>query len=143
MRSAVPEPAVSVGLPVYNGERYLAEAIESVLRQTFADFELVISDNASTDRTAEICRSFARADGRVRYHRNEANLGALPNFNRVFDLGRGRYFKWAAHDDVLRPELLRRCVDVLEDNRDAVVCESDALSLKSVLVVRRERMTLK
>ena len=124
MRSVTANPAVSVGLPVYNGERFLAEALESVLSQTFADLELVISDNASTDRTEEICRSYAGHDTRIRYYRNDVNLGALPNFNRVFELSRGKYFKWAAHDDVLRPELLRRCVEALEAAPDAVLCQS-------------------
>jgi glycosyltransferase involved in cell wall biosynthesis len=117
-------PAVGIGMPVYNGERFLAEAIESVLRQSFSDFELVISDNASTDRTREICESYAAMDPRVRYLRNEVNLGALPNFNRVFELSRGRYFKWAAHDDVLKPEFLRRTVEALEAAPDAAVCQS-------------------
>jgi glycosyltransferase involved in cell wall biosynthesis len=117
-------PLVGVGMPVFNGERYVAEAIESVLCQSFADFELVISDNASTDRTADICKSYAAADPRVRYFRNDVNVGALPNFNRVYELSRGRYFKWAAHDDVLRPEFLSRCVAAMEAAPDAAVCQS-------------------
>ncbi len=117
-------PLVGVGMPVYNGERYLAEAIESVLRQTEADIELVISDNASSDRTGDICRSYAAADPRVRYHRSEVNLGALPNFNRAYRLARGKYFKWAAHDDVLQPDFIRRCVGALEAAPDAALCQS-------------------
>jgi glycosyltransferase involved in cell wall biosynthesis len=117
-------PAIGVGMPVYNGERYLANAIESVLCQTMADFEVVISDNASTDRTEEICRHYAAADRRVRYFRNDANLGALPNFNRVFELARGRYFKWAAHDDALKPEFLSHCVAALDAAPDAVLCQT-------------------
>lgn len=118
------QPLVGVGMPVYNGERFLAEAIESVLRQTETDIELVISDNASTDRTGDICRSYAAIDPRVRYYRNDVNQGAHPNFNRVFELARGRYFKWAAHDDVLHPEFVRRCVETLEAATDAVLCQS-------------------
>jgi glycosyltransferase involved in cell wall biosynthesis len=117
-------PLVGVGMPVYNGERFLAEAVESVLRQSFADFELVISDNASNDRTGEICKSYAAADPRIRYFRNEVNVGALPNFNRVYELSRGKYFKWAAHDDVLKPDFLGRCVAALEAAPDAAVCQS-------------------
>jgi len=117
-------PLVGVGMPVYNGERYLAEAIESILRQTEANFELVIVDNASADRTAEICSSYAASDRRVRYSRNPVNLGALPNFNRAFQLTRGRYFKWAAHDDILQPDFLRRCVAALEEAPDAALCET-------------------
>jgi len=119
-----PLPLVGIGMPVYNGERYVGEAIESILRQSLADLELVVCDNASTDGTGEICRSFVAADARVRYCRNDVNLGAHPNFNRSFELSRGKYFKWAAHDDVLQPGFLRRCVDALETAPDAAVCES-------------------
>src|SRR5688572_10868700 len=97
-------PRVSIGLPVYNGENYLAEAIDSILAQTFEDFELIISDNASTDRTQEICEAYAAKDGRIRYYRSEVNKGSAWNFNRVFELARGEYFKWAAHDDYIAPE---------------------------------------
>ena len=112
-------------MPVFNGERYLAEAIESVLAQSFADLELVICDNASTDRTAEICRDSHPDDPRIRYVRHPENLGAHPNYNRSFELSRGRYFKWAAHDDVLKPGFLQACIDALEQNTDAALCQSD------------------
>ena len=78
-------PRLSIGMPVYNAERYLAEALDGFLAQTFQDFEINVSDNASSDRTAEICRSFAERDPRIRYFRNGKNLGAIPNFNRVFE----------------------------------------------------------
>jgi glycosyltransferase involved in cell wall biosynthesis len=110
----VTTPRVSIGLPVYNGEAFLAEAIDSLLAQTFSDFELVITDNASTDQTEAICRGRAARDPRIRYHRNPENVGAMRNFNRVFELARGAYFKWAAHDDVHEPDYLRRCVEVLD-----------------------------
>lgn len=116
-----PTPAVSIGLPVYNGERYLAEAIDAILAQTYRDFELIISDNASTDGTQAICERYAAADPRVRYDRLETNLGAAPNYNRLLDLARGRYFKWGAHDDNIRPTFLAQCVAVL-DARPDVVC---------------------
>src|SRR5690242_6344650 len=99
-------PKVSIGLPVYNGERFLAEAIDSVLAQTFTDFELIISDNASTDRTPEICKAYAEKDSRIRYYRNEENQGASWNFNRVFELSRGMCFQWLAHDDYIAPGFL-------------------------------------
>jgi glycosyltransferase involved in cell wall biosynthesis len=113
---------VSIGLPVFNGEKYLAEALDSILAQTFADFELIISDNASTDRTPEICRAYTARDSRVRYFRNETNLGAARNFDRVFELSSGEYFKWAAHDDVCAPEFLERCVKVLDQDASVVLC---------------------
>ncbi len=115
-------PCVSIGMPVYNGEDYLAAAIESILTQTFSDFELIISDNASTDRTADICRAYAASDPRVRYVRNGTNLGAARNYNQVVELARGRYFKWASHDDVCAPQLLERCVAVLEREPGVVLC---------------------
>ena len=119
-------PTLSMGLPVYNGQRYLAQAVESLLSQTYGDFELVLCDNASTDETASIARDLARRDTRVRYYRNERNLGAAPNFNRALLLcaGRGRYFKWTAHDDLYAPTYLERCVAVLEQDPSTVLCHS-------------------
>ena len=112
---------VSIGLPVYNGARYLQESIDSLLAQTFEDFELVICDNASTDDTEEICRTAAAGDPRILYIRNEANLGAALNYNLAFDRSRGEYFKWAAHDDVCAPEFLERAVRALDDQPEAVL----------------------
>lgn len=108
------QPLVSIGLPVCNGQACLGQTLDSLLEQDFGDFELIISDNASTDRTREICEQYARRDARIRYHRNDRNLGAAPNYNRVFALARGRYFKWAPHDDLYQPSYLRRCVDMLD-----------------------------
>jgi glycosyltransferase involved in cell wall biosynthesis len=117
-------PRVSIGLPVYNGENYLAEAIRSVLGQTFPDLELIISDNASTDRTSEICRKYAAADQRVRYLRNEKNIGAALNYDLVWHKSTGTYFKWLAHDDRLLPNFVAATVSELESNRDAVLCNT-------------------
>jgi glycosyltransferase involved in cell wall biosynthesis len=114
-------PLLSVGLFVYNGERFLEETLDSILNQTFADFELIISDNASTDRTGEISQAYARRDGRIRYYRGEKNMGAGWNIRRVYELATGKYFKWAAADDILEPEFLRRCVEALESDAGCVV----------------------
>jgi hypothetical protein len=124
---ALRKPKISVGLPVYNGERFLAEAIESILGQTMSDFELVISDNASTDATEEICRKFARTDKRVSYSRNERNIGANPNFNRVVELSTCEYFKWAAHDDMCAPTYLEKCLERLEADPSSVLCHSETV----------------
>jgi glycosyltransferase involved in cell wall biosynthesis len=115
-------PRVSVGIPVFNGEQFLAEALDSILAQTFKDFEIVISDNGSTDRTELICCSYAARDPRIRYYRNDTNRGAAWNHNRVFELARGEYFKWQSHDDVCAPEFLEACVPVLDDNPGIVLC---------------------
>jgi glycosyltransferase involved in cell wall biosynthesis len=115
-------PLVSIGFPVYNGERYMAQALDSLLGQELTDFELIISDNASEDATREIALDYAARDDRVRYHRNQRNLGLARNFNRVFELSSGRYFKWAAHDDWHGKESLRVCADVLERDPSAVLC---------------------
>jgi len=117
-------PTVSIGLPVFNGERYLQDAIRSILSQTFEDFELLISDNASNDSTQDICLHYADLDSRISYHRNHQNVGAAHNFNRTFALSSGTYFKWAAHDDLLHESFLSRCFDVLENNKDVVLCHS-------------------
>jgi glycosyltransferase involved in cell wall biosynthesis len=119
---AVAAPRVSIGLPVYNGENYLAETLDSILAQTFRAFELIISDNASTDGTEAICRKYAAADPRIRYFRNAENLGAARNYNRAFQLARGEYFKWSGHDDPLAPTFLVRCVEVLDRDPEIVLC---------------------
>ena len=116
-----PAPTLSVGLPVYNGERYLAESFDALLAQTYADFELIISDNASTDGTAEICREYAARDPRIRYVRQPVNVGAGPNHNLLVPLARGTYFKWASHDDLYAPTLLELCVRELEEHPEAVL----------------------
>lgn len=115
-------PTVSIGLPVFNGERYLDATIRSILDQSFQDLELIVCDNASTDATAEICRAHAARDARLAYHRQPRNLGAGPNYDDCFRRARGRYFKWAAHDDMLAPDYLARCVPALEAVPDAVLC---------------------
>jgi glycosyltransferase involved in cell wall biosynthesis len=109
-------PRLSIGLPVYNGERFLRFALDSLLEQTFTDFELIISDNASTDSTKVICLEYAARDSRIRYYRNSENIGAAANFNQVFRLARAPFFKWAAADDVISPSFLEKCMAVLEQD---------------------------
>jgi glycosyltransferase involved in cell wall biosynthesis len=113
-------PKVSIGMPIYNGAQYIRQAIESVLAQDFADFELIVSDNASTDGTYEICQEYAN-DPRVRLYRNERNVGAAPNYNKTVVLARGPYFKWACHDDWLASEFLSKCVEALDKDPGAVL----------------------
>ncbi|QXE21917.1 glycosyl transferase family 2 [Richelia sinica FACHB-800] len=115
---------LSIGLPVYNGERFLAQALDSLLSQTFTDFELIISDNASTDRTADICQEYAQKDQRIRYFRNATNIGCACNFNRVLQLAKGEYFKWAAYDDLHAPNFLARCIEILDKYPSYILCHS-------------------
>jgi glycosyltransferase involved in cell wall biosynthesis len=117
-------PRLSVGLPVYNGERYLADSLDSLLAQTYHEFELIISDNASTDATEEICRDYVARDARISYVRQPVNLGATPNHNWTFEHSRGELFKWASHDDLYAPDLLRRCVDALDQDPALVLAHS-------------------
>jgi len=124
-------PKVSIGLPVYNGENYLREALDSLLSQTYTDFELIISDNASTDATQSICEDYASKDMRIHYHRCAANIGAAANYNRVFELARGEYFKWAAHDDVCSPEFLMSCVEQLDGDSESVLCYPTDVAIDS------------
>lgn len=122
-------PRVGVAMPVYNGQNFVEEAISSILGQTFEDLELVICDNASTDRTEEICRSFAARDDRVRYYRNTENLGAVPNYRKVMSLTRAPYVKWAAHDDVCLPGFVETCIRVLDDDPSVVLAHTAAASI--------------
>jgi glycosyltransferase involved in cell wall biosynthesis len=122
--SASEVPSVSVGLPVFNGEAFLEEAIRSVLAQKLDDLELILCDNASSDRTAEICRDYEARDPRIRYFRNPRNLGAAANYNLAFSHARGRYFKWLAHDDCMLPSFLAKAYRMLEERPDAVLCNT-------------------
>ncbi len=122
-------PKVSIGLPVFNGEKYLRESINSILSQTFTDFELIISDNASTDLTQAICEEYAVKDLRVRYYRNSSNIGGHNNANQTIKLARGQYFKLAADDDICAPELLAKLVNVLDKDPSIVLCYSTFIKI--------------
>jgi glycosyltransferase involved in cell wall biosynthesis len=115
------KPKISVGMPVYNGEPYIGIAIESILKQTFGDFELIISDNASTDQTEDICRDFAAKDPRIIYVRNEDNIGAARNYNRLVDMASAEYFRWSNADDLFSPVLHEHCYAALDSNPGAVL----------------------
>ncbi len=108
-------PRVSIGLPVYNGSMYLRAALDSILQQDFEDFELIISDNASTDGTEAICRAYAARDRRVRYRRTQSNIGSARNYRRVFELARGEFFKWCSHDDMPSVVLVYPLCDLIDE----------------------------
>jgi glycosyltransferase involved in cell wall biosynthesis len=119
-----PKPRLSIGLPVYNGEKFLPQALDCLLAQSFGNFEIIISDNASTDLTGQICREYAGRDNRIRYFRSDTNLGAIANFNRTFELSAAPLFKWAAHDDLHHGTYLERCVRLLDEDPAAVLAHS-------------------
>jgi glycosyltransferase involved in cell wall biosynthesis len=116
------QPLVTIGMPVYNSERHLAQSIDSLLAQTYRDFVLIISDNASTDSTPEICQRYTRQDSRVRYFRNAVNVGMTGNFNRVFELTQTKYIKWSTADDFWAPDMLADAVPIMEADPSIVVC---------------------
>src|SRR5215510_8210447 len=117
-------PKLSIGIPVFNGQKFLPELLDSLVAQTFRDFEILICDNASSDRTPQICSEYEQRDPRIRYIRNERNLGAIANFNRVFELSTAPLFKWAANDDLYHEAYLGTCVSLLEENPDIVLAHT-------------------
>ena len=112
-------------MPVYNGERYLAEAIESLLAQDYKNIEIIICDNASTDTTPQICQQYQKKDSRIHYFQNPTNIGASNNFNRTFSLAKGEFFIWAAYDDLWDQTYIRKCVQKLKQYPDAVMCVTE------------------
>ncbi len=122
-------PMVSVGMPVYNGEEHVTEAVESILQQDFQDFEFIISDNTSDDETPEICRRFAEMDDRIKYHRCSKNQGSIRNFRRVLEASSGKYFMWASSDDLRERTMISNCLPVLEEDPSVVICYPHAESI--------------
>lgn len=119
-------PAVTIGVPVYNGELYLRAALDGILAQTFGDFVVLISDNASTDASRDICEEYTRRDGRVRYVRQDVNVGVARNFNALADMAATRLFMWHAADDVAHARYLETCVAGLDDAPGAVLAYTEA-----------------
>jgi glycosyltransferase involved in cell wall biosynthesis len=117
-------PRLSIGLPVYNGARFIAQSLDALLGQSFDDFELIISDNASTDETGDICRKYEKQDPRVRYVRQPCNIGLSPNHNFTLNEARGELFKWASHDDLYARDLLKLCIEALDGHPDVVLAHS-------------------
>ena len=124
MSTTAAVPRLTLGLPVYNGERYLAASLDALLAQTFTDFQLIISDNGSTDRTGEIARHYEAADSRVRYVHHPENRGSTFNHNYVVEQARGEFFKWVSDDDLYAPDLLQRCIDALDSRPEIVLAHA-------------------
>ncbi|MDD5517709.1 MAG: glycosyltransferase, partial [Bacteroidales bacterium] len=127
------EPKVSVGMLVYNGEKYLRQALESLTSQTYYNIEIIISDNASTDNTKFICEEYCRIDNRIRYTRQSDNIGLINNYKFVLQQAKGDYFMWASHDDLWSPTYINDCLNIFNCNSDCVSVFSHAsvINLKS------------
>jgi glycosyltransferase involved in cell wall biosynthesis len=131
-------PRVSIGLPVYNDDRFLAQTLDCLLNQSYRDFELIVCDNCSTDKTEEICRAYASTDVRIRYHRNSVNIGVSRNFNLCFTLSKGEYFKWAAANDLCATDMVERCVEVLDRRPDVALCFAKTRIIDENGIVRED-----
>ena len=118
--------AVTIGVPVFNGENHLERALSAIEHQTYENIVVLVSDNASTDGTEEIARSFAARDKRFVYSRNEKNIGAVPNYNKVFYEATTPYFKWAAHDDWIEPAFIEAWVTGLDADPGAILAFTGA-----------------
>lgn len=127
---------ITVGIPVYNGEEHLPQAVEGILAQTFTDFQLVIADNASTDASAEIAEGYARQDDRVTVVRHEANMGGAANWSWLAARAETPMFKWASSDDLCAPTMLEQCLQVLDDRPDAVLAYPDTVMVDADGVVQ-------
>lgn len=112
-------PLVSIGMPVYNEEEFIAESVSAILDQDYPNLEIIISDNGSTDATAEICEKLVATDPRVHLHRYRENAGVNANFHYVFNHARGCYFLWASGHDTWAPDMISRCVEELECHSSA------------------------
>jgi glycosyltransferase involved in cell wall biosynthesis len=122
-------PLVSIGLPVYNGKHYISATLKSLVEQSYENIEIIISDNASTDNSLELCHRYAKKAKRINIFEQRKDFGAAYNYNYVFRKSRGQYFKWAAHDDLCAPDLIEKCVSVLEENMDSVLCYTNMVNI--------------
>lgn len=141
-------PKVSIGMPVYNGEKYIREAVNSLLSQNFVDFELIISDNASTDKTQEICEQYVIRDPRVIYIRQPINIGAISNFSFVRDQARGEYFMWAAADDIWDVNWLSKLYSLIVTKEKSIAVfgqvkpiNSDSIEIKHIALGLRYKFS--
>jgi glycosyltransferase involved in cell wall biosynthesis len=122
-------PRVTFGVPVYNGAKHIRSALDSLLAQTYTDFEIVISDNASADDTPKICLEYVERDKRVSFQRNARNLGMIRNFRQVFELSRGSHFAWASDHDLWHPRWLETMMKVLDENPDVILAYSRSVGM--------------
>jgi len=119
-KSTFPIPKLTIGMPVYNGKKFLKKRLDSLLTQTFTDFELIISDDASTDSTPLICKEYAKKDKRIHFIQQKKNMGHIYNYNFVLQGAKSKYFAWAAQDDIISPTYLEKNIQILESNKNIV-----------------------
>ena len=115
------QPKVSIGILVWNGEDFIKLALDSLLAQDFKDFEIIISDNASTDNTEKICEEYIKKDRRIKYIKQKENIGSDKNFSFVLDESSGEYFMWASYDDLWEPSYISEMIRVLDNNKSVVL----------------------
>jgi glycosyltransferase involved in cell wall biosynthesis len=128
---------ISIGMPVFNSEKFIRQALDSLLAQKYKNFEINISDNSSTDKTEEICKEYVAKDRRIYYYRNNQNIG-VQNFKRVLNLAKGDYFMWAADDDIWHPDFISSCIKILENNKDLGMAFSNIVNINSFgRIIRR------
>lgn len=116
---------VTIGMPVYNGAKYIQSTLQSLLNQTFSDFSILICDDGSTDGTLDICQAFAARDKRIKIIKNETRLGGARNFNKTFDLSEGEFFMWASQDDIFHPDYIAKCLKKLQESPDCILALSE------------------
>lgn len=116
---------VAIGMPVYNGAKYIQSTLQSLLNQTFADFSILICDDGSTDGTLDICHAFAARDMRIKIIRNNTRLGGARNFNKTFSLSHGEFFMWASQDDIFHPDYIAKCLKRLKESPDCIMALSE------------------
>ena len=141
---------ISIGLPVYNGEKFIRKKLDSLLEQTFTDFEIIISDNCSNDQTSEICKEYASKENRIKYFRQIKNIGGWKNFGFILKKAKSEYFLWSAVDDIILPKFLEEVVQVLEYNKE-IACSSSKMELfgkstselKKMQMIQESRIFLK
>lgn len=137
-------PVLSIGLPVYNGEKFIKICLDSIIIQTFKDFELIISDNCSTDRTYEICKEYVDKDKRIKLFRQQKNMGSIWNFNFVLNQARGEFFAWTAVDDILLPSFFEKNINKLIEDKTVVCSTSQVQSFgaKTDSLIKKSTDTL-
>lgn len=124
IKSILPEPLVTIGVPVYNGEKYLSQAIDSILAQDYLNIEIIIIDDCSQDESSNICQKYASLEPRITFLKSPTNAGMFANYRKILQIANGTYFTWVAQDDVIAPNCISTIIKYMEMNNDVVLCTS-------------------